>query len=456
MKSITNRRQFIKQTAFAAAMPTIVSSTALGKGKTLPPSERLNIGSIGVGGRGSGLMRGTLNNHPEAQIVAVSDCFGSKRTKALDQIKEIYSKKGRASDAKGYADFREMLAREDIDGVIIATPDHWHVPISAYAVRAGKDVYVEKPLGVSVDYGFKLRKLVQDKKAVLQYGTQQRSNYYFRFACELARNGYIGKLESIDSWCPALRSSGYYSGAFANGIEKIVPSSEPPVDIDYDRWIGPAPMKPYVPNRVTNWGAWHIYDYALGFIAGWGAHPLDIAQWGNNTDETAPISYEGTGKIPTGILYDTVETWDIHCKYANGVKMRFMDDSTAKPIVKKYHQDARDHGTTFHGTEGWVSVRRGAMHVSDEKLRRIKLKDTDTHLTESKSHLGNFYECMKTRKKPISPIEAAVQSDLISHLSNAAIRLNRPVEWDPKKERVIGDDKAAKSLNRKLRSPWKV
>jgi len=452
----TNRRLFLKRTAFAAAMPTIISSTALGKGKTLPPSERVNIGFIGVGGRGGSLLRASLNNNDQAQVVAVSDCFGSKRQKALQRIKDSYTKKGRPSDAREYADFREMLAREDIDGVVIATPDHWHVPISAYAIRVGKDVYVEKPLGVSVDYGFKLRKLVQDKKAVLQYGTQQRSSYYFRFACELARNGYIGKLETIDAWCPGLRAPGYYAGAFADDNEKVVPPSKPPADIDYDRWIGPAPMKPYVDTRVTNWGSWHIYDYALGFIAGWGAHPLDIAQWGNNSEETAPVHYEGTGKIPAGILYDTVETWDVHCKYANAVKMRFMDHETAAGVVKDYFPKVRDHGTTFHGTEGWVSVRRGAINFSNEKLRKLKLKDTDTHLYESKSHLGNFYDCIKTRRKPISPIEAAVQSDLISHLSNAAIRLNRPVKWDPKTEQVIGDTELAKSLNRKLRAPWKV
>jgi len=451
----TNRRQFLKKTAFAAAMPTIISSTALGKGKTPPPSERVNIASIGVGGQGGGLMRRTVNNHSQAQVVAVCDCFESKRQKALKIIKDTYTKKGRTSDARGYADFREMLAREDIDGVIIATQDHWHVPLSIYAVQAGKDVYVEKPLGVSVDYGYKLRKLVQDKKAVLQYGTQQRSNYYFRFACELARNGYIGKLKTIDAWCAGMRAPGGYANSFKK-FHPLTPAKTPPADLDYDRWIGPAPMKPYTDNRVTQWGTYHVYDYALGFIAGWGAHPLDIAQWGNNTDETAPVFYKGTGTIPTGGLFDTIAEWDMHCTYANGVKMHFMDQITAAPVVKKYYDRVGDHGTTFHGTEGWVTVNRGGMKCSDAKLRKIKLKGTDTHLYESKSHLGNYFECIKTRKKPISPIEAAVQSDLISHLSNAAIRLKRPVRWDPAKEQVIGDTQLAKSLNRKLRSPWKV
>ena len=456
MKKETNRRQFLKQTAFAAVMPTIISSTALGKGDTPAPSERVNLGFIGVGSRGGVLLRGTLHNK-QAQVTAVSDCFASRRQRSLKKISDVYTSQGRKTDkaARAYADFRQMLAREDIDGVVIATPDHWHVPLSIYAIRAGKDVYVEKPLGVSVDHGFKLRKLVQDKGAILQYGTQQRSDYYFRFACELVRNGYVGELKSIDAWCDGMRTPGGYANTFKK-FHPLTPAKTPPADLDYDRWVGPAPMKPYTDNRVTRWGAFHIYDYALGFIAGWGAHPLDIAQWGNNTDETAPIHYEGTGAIPTGGLFDTIAEWDVQCKYANGVKMHFMDTITAMDVVKKYHDDARDHGTTFHGSEGWVSVRRGVFNCSDENLRRIKLKDSDVRLYESGDHMGNFIDCVKSRKKPISPIETAVQSDLISHLSNAAIRLGRPIKWDPVKERITGDDIAAKAINRKPRVPWTV
>lgn len=456
MNNKINRRHFLKQTAFAAAMPTIISSTALGAGDIPAPSERVNLGFIGVGGRGSSLLNWALQNS-QAQVVAVSDCFASRRQKAIKTIAATYSKQGRKADtpARDHADFRQMLEREDIDGVVIASQDHWHVPLSIYAIHAGKDVYVEKPLGVSVDNGFKLRKLVADKAAVLQYGTQQRSDYYFRFGCELARNGYIGELKSIDTWCDGMRAPGRYADTFKQ-FHPPTPPTTPPADIDYDRWIGPAPMKPYTDNRVTCWGTYHIYDYALGFIAGWGAHPLDIAQWGNNTDNTAPVHYEGTGTIPTGGLFDTIAEWDMQCKYANGVKMHFMDSITATPLMKKYHPDPRDHGTTFHGTEGWVSVRRGALHLSDENLRRIKLKDSDTHLYNSPDHMSNYIECIKTRKKPISPVETAVQSDLISHLSNAAIRLGRAIKWDPAKEKIIGDAPASKSINRKLRSPWLV
>ena len=447
-----NRRNFLKNTAVTAgafAIPTIVPSSVFGQ---TAPSNRVHLASIGIGGQGSGLMRNALYND-KAQIVAVSDCFASRRQKALDTIKEIYTKQGREKDigAKAYADFRELLGREDIDGVIVATPDHWHVPVAMHAVQAGKDVYVEKPLGVSVDYAYKLRKLVQDTKAVLQYGTQQRSNYKFRLACELVRNGYIGRLEKIDVWCAGV--AGYYP---EYDKTKLLPKPVP-ADIDYDRWIGPAPMKPYSDLRVTNHGAWHIYDYALGFIAGWGAHPLDIAQWGNNTDTTAPIHYEGTGTIPSGVLFDTISSWDMHCTYANGVKMHFMDHETAKPVVSEYYPKLRDHGTTFHGDEGWITVRRGDIDFSNQELRRVKLKDTDVHLYQSDNHMGNFIDCIKSRKKPISTIEAAVQSDLISHLSNAVVRLGHSINWDPKKEQVVSDAQAVnKVLNRSLRKPWTV
>ncbi len=446
-----NRRNFLKTTAAAAGafgIPAIVPSSVFGE---TAPSNLVTVGCIGVGGQGTGLMKNTLYNK-QARVVAVCDCFASRRQKALDTIKEIYTQQGRPEEtgAKAYVDFRELLAREDIDCVIIATPDHWHVPLAYYAVQAGKDTYVEKPLGVSLDYAFKLRKLIQDKGAVFQYGTQQRSSRYFRQACELVRNGYIGNLKTMDVWSPHIGNHQY---------TKTCPPTQPvPEDLDYDRWQGPAPVRPYSDARVTNYyGAWHCYDYALGFIAGWGAHPLDIAQWGNDTDNTAPIHYEGTGTVPSGGLIDTVSFWDMHCTYANGVKMRFMDTHTATPLVKEYYPKMEGHGNTFHGDEGWVTVRRGAIDFSDEKLRRVKLKDSEVHLYKSENHTANFIECVKTRKKTASTIEAAVQSDLISHLSNAVVRVGRPIQWDPKKEQIVGDASAFnKVLNRSLRKPWTV
>ncbi|MBM4104355.1 MAG: Gfo/Idh/MocA family oxidoreductase [Planctomycetes bacterium] len=443
-----NRRTFLKTTAAAAgtfAVPVIVPSSVFGK---TAPGNRVNLGFIGVGNQGTNLLKGTAYNK-QAQIVAVCDCFESRRQAAIEAVTKIYTENEHPAKAsiQAYADVQELLARADIDGVFIATPDHWHVPIAIQAVQAGKDVYVEKPLGVSLDYAFKLRKLVGQKEAVLQYGTQQRSDGYFRFACELVRNGYIGKIKKMDVWCDSVGDHKY---------TKTIPPQQPvPAGFDYDRWLGPAPVKPYCDARVSNLGAYHIYDYALGFIAGWGAHPLDIAQWGNNTDDTAPIRYEGTGVIPTGGLFDTISSWDMNCTYADGVTMHFMDTRTATPVVSEYYPKMRDHGTTFHGTEGWVTVRRGAIDFSSETLRKVKLKDSEIHLYNSPDHYANFVDCVKSRKKPISPIEAAVQSDLISHLSNAAIRLKQPIEWDPKNEKLVKDEEIILAvLNRTARKPW--
>ena len=263
-----------------------------------------------------------------------------------------------------------MLARKDVDGVVVSTPDHWHVPVALYAARAGKDMYVEKPLGVAMAWAWKLRDAVAKHKVVFQYGTQQRGDQrQFRRACELVRNGYLGEIQRVDAWCPDMSSQ------FGNATVPPYGSTKPvdvPADLDYEMWIGPAPMKPYTADRTTCFGAYHIYDYALGFIAGWGAHPLDIAQWGLDADQSGPVRYEGTGKLPPkGSLWDSIESWDVHCEYADGVKLHFMGHRVAKPEVTRYHPAWADHGTTFFGAKGWISVNRSALYASDKALQKV-------------------------------------------------------------------------------------
>lgn len=441
------RRSFLKSTAAAFAAPMIVPSTVLGKNA---PSKRVNLAMIGVGGRGGYLARYT-SGLENAQFLAVCDCFKDRREKWRNQFNELYEGKV----VKAYHDFREVLARDDIDGVIIATPDHWHVPIAIAAARAGKDMYVEKPIGVSMEWAKVLRKAVKKKGVVFQYGTQQRSSWQFRKACEIVRNGYIGKVDRVEAWCADVSVH-----SDSDGKQPVVPAAstqpvDPPEGFDYDRWLGPAPVKPYTIDRCTHLGAWHIYDYALGFIAGWGAHPLDIAQWGLDADHTSPVHYEGTGLLPSGGLYDTSYNWDMQCRYANGVKMRFMASQIAKPIVSKYRK-WEDHGTTFFGSEGWVSVDRGNIYASDPKLRGLKLKPEDTPLRKTEGHPDDFIACMKSREQTISPLEAGIRSDTISHMCDIAIRLNTSIEWDPKKERIVGNKKAQAMLDRPLRAPWKL
>jgi predicted dehydrogenase len=354
------------------------------------------------------------------------------------------------------ADWREVLARKDIDGVVISTPDHWHVPLAYYAAKARKDMYVEKPLGVAMAWAWKLREAVAANKVIFQYGTQQRSSGEFTRAVELVRNGYIGKVKHIDAWCSGMSSPDGYDQVFKEHFKNTEPEPVPP-GLDFEMWIGPAPMKPYTKSRCTEWGAYHIYDYALGFIAGWGAHPLDIAQWGLDMDETSPVHYEGTGETPKGGLFDTVDNWDIRCRYENGVTMRFMCDRIAKDVEDVFDPRTRpflDHGTTFRGDDGWVSVSRGVLYASPKELQRAKIRDDEKPVIRSSSQGRNFVESMKTRRPTINPIESAIRSDTISHMSNIAIRLGRPVRWDPRSERIIDDAEATKMLDRPMRRPW--
>jgi predicted dehydrogenase len=443
-----SRRQFLKKasiTAGALVLPSIVPASVFGANA---PSQRVNLAMIGVGNRGSGVMNG-FAQYDDLRFVAVSDTYQDRRERAKAQLNKRYG----GLIVESYADFRDVLKRDDVDGVVVCTPDHWHVPVALYAARAGKDMYVEKPLGVSMVWAGALRKAIKRFGNVFQYGTQQRSGGNFRFACELVRNGYIGDVKRIEAWCPDI------SEQFNAFQVKQYGSTDPvavPKGLDYNMWTGPSPMRPYTVDRCTCYGTYHCYDFALGFIAGWGAHPLDIAQWGMDTDHTSPVSYEGTGTLPTRGLYDTVSQWDIHCAYANGLPMRFMSERTAKSVVMKYRDKWVSHGTTFFGTEGWVSVDRTGLYTSSSKLKQVKLKANEIHLYNSPAQDRNFVDCIKTRKPTINPLESAIRSDTISHMSDLCVRLGRPIQWDPEKEAIIGDIQATRLLNRTMRSPWSL
>jgi hypothetical protein len=444
-----NRRQFLTAATAAVVAPMILPSRLFGKDA---PSNKITLAAIGCGVRGYGnVLHNGVKAVPDMRLVAACDCFKIKREKMAADVNKFYG----GNMCSAVADFREVLARKDIDGVIISTPDHWHVPLAYYAAQAGKDVYLEKPLGVAMAWAWKLRELMNQKKTVFQYGTQQRSSKEFRRVCELVRNNYLGKIKHVDVWCPDMSSQ------FAQAKKPPYGDSAPaplPKDFDYETWIGPAPMKPYTADRCTNFGAYHIYDYALGFIAGWGAHPLDIAQWGLGTDHTGPVRYEGKGVIPpAGSLWDSVESWDINCTYADGITMRFMSERVAKPVVEKMGRlrPWGEHGTTFFGDKDWISVNRGAVYASRKELQRLKIKDTEPALYQSTAnHMGNFVECIKSRQPTISPLESAIRSDTISHLSDQCVRLGRSIQWDPEKEQIVGEPDTAKLLNRPMREPW--
>lgn len=402
-------------------------------------------------------MRGFLAQK-NAQVVAVCDVKQDQREQAAAIVNAHY----RSDGCKVYSDFREVLARGDIHACLIATPDHWHAPIAIAAVRAGKDVYLEKPIGCSVAEGQALRKAVLETKRVFQFGTQQRSDRNFRFACELARGGALGKLKTIYVWAP---------GSAPGGPTKI---TAPPATLDYDFWLGPAPMKPYAENRCDADGAtktwWFDSDYAVGFIAGWGIHPMDIAIWGAGDLMKGKVELEGVGNYPAHGACNTATTWDVKMKFASGLRVVFAGSpnggNASRPTGESwpYADELRakcgtiaTHGTLFEGTEGWALVSRGSLVTAPADLAQIDRSRLAVQLKASGDHVRDFLDSVIRRSRPISPIEDAVWGDTLCNISDIAARLRRKLEFDFATERFTNDaDANARLQLREMRSPWKL
>ncbi len=409
------RRGFLAGAATVVAAPYVITSTALGGPGKPPASERVTVGHIGVGHRGNFF---EFQNCKGCQSVAVADAYKDRRETHANMCK-----------GKAYADFRDLLARTDIDAVVIATPDHWHVPIAIAAARTKKDAYVEKPLGVSVEQDLACRKAFHEHGRVFQYGTQQRSMAHCRLGCELVRSGRIGKITRLEVVAP---------NGGRGGSTREIPV---PPNLDYDMWLGPAPQKPYTADRCGSPGVFWIYDYSIGYLGGWGAHPLDIMVWGCDADLAGPMTFEGTGEIPTTGLYDTVFNWDMKIQLADGVAMTFTPGGDS---------------TKFIGTDGWIRIWREGWDAEPKSLLTSKIGPNDAHLVESQSQSQNFIDAVKSRKLAVSPLADAVRSDIISHICNIAVRLKRKITWDPKKEQIVRDAEATRMLSRPMRAPWTI
>ncbi|MHC4518794.1 MAG: Gfo/Idh/MocA family protein [Planctomycetota bacterium] len=437
------RRTFIKRTAGLAlgamGFPYVVRPAALGKAGSVAASERITVGCVGVGPQGTGVMRNFLSQK-DCRVVGICDLKEPRR----DTVSAIVNKHYGDSDCAAYTDYREIIARDDIDVILAAPTDHWHVLVALEAARAGKDIYLEKPMGLSLAEDQALREACYRYGTIFQFGTQQRSGHNFRFACELAVNERIGKLHTINVWSPGSANGGPLS------------PTTPPDWIDYDRWLGPAPYHPYTPDRVSNQWWWFISDYALGFIAGWGVHPLDIALWGGADKVTCPVEIEGKGVWPdSGGVCDTAMNWDITCKYDGGVTMNFTGDPYPEKWKTRYGRTT-GHGTAFEGSEGWVHVDRSGINAHPKELLDIEWGPNDTRLYESSNHARNLLDCVKTRKDTICPIEVAVQADILCHISDIAIRLEEKLRWDPAQEKFVDNQAANRRLVRAMRSPWQL
>ena len=327
--------------------------------------------------------------------------------------------------------------------------------MSIAAAKAGKDVYCQKPLALDLSRTSILRKVVNDNKRIFQFGTQYRSMGMYRRMVQLVRNGYIGELKHIDVWCRNVQfnAESYHAKPYGSTVEIPIPA-----DLNFDAWQGPSPMVPYTADRTTNWGGYHCPETSLGFLAGCGIHPLGIAQWGNNSDNTSPIRYEGTGSVPKEGIFRTLENWDVMCEYENGVMLRVMDHQTAKDVVtaynaRKWHDG---DGVVFHGTQGWIGECWGAFYSSNQKLWKQEFKPDDEKLYVSTEHNRNFIDCVKSRKETVCPVEMGIRCDTICHMVDAAAQTGRTINWDPKTEKIVGDEQAAKMLTRPYRKEWKV
>ncbi|MFP4055749.1 MAG: Gfo/Idh/MocA family protein [Candidatus Brocadiia bacterium] len=429
-----SRRQFIRGLAAAACGPYVLTSPALGAGDAEPASERVVLGCIGVGPRGRLNQRGLM--HRGGQVVAVCDVEAAARQRAARIADDFYARRAGSASYRGcaaYADFRQLLARDDIDAVMIATPDHWHVPIAIAAAKTGKDTYVEKPLGTTIAEGRALVRAVRRYQTVFMHGTEQRSFRQFRHACELARNGYLGELHTIRVACPGGQSTGVH------------PPQPVPQGLDYDLWLGPAPWKPYTPARVRPGGWYFISDYApSGFVAGWGVHHLDIAQWALDADRSGPVEVEGRGAFPAEGLFDTPLSWNIDYTYANGVRVNFTDN----------RQNAQ--GVRLEGSEGWVHVTRGSIEAQPRSLLDVTIRPGEVHLYRTRSDDANFLQCVRSRAETASPIEAAHRSTSACYLGNIALRLGRKLRWDPQTEHFVDEPQADRMLARAMRAPWRL
>jgi predicted dehydrogenase len=436
-----SRRSFLATCTTAAAatglpvwfMERELAAAAGPAPKALGPNDRPGIALIGCGGMG----RGDASNASRfGSILAVCDVDIRHAEAAAKQ----FTKDGKTPATA--TDFRKIMARDDIHVIVQGTPDHWHTLINLAAANAGKDVYGEKPLTLTIDEGTRLVKAVREHRVVLQTGTQQRSERKFRLACDLVRNGRLGKLKQVTVWVPA----GLRAGPFQ---PKPVPTG-----LDWDYWLGQAPQVDYLTERCHQNFRWW-WDYAGGPVTDWGAHHNDIARWAIGQD--GPVAVEAralTEPIPGG--YPTPSEFEATLTWADGVKQLVRttpDDTPYGGIVKK---DGQRNGLKFEGTDGWLWVNRGDLSASSEDLITTPLPESASRVEVSNDHMGNFFDCVRSRKDPISKVEVGHRSACIGHLIIIALRSGRKFQWDPIAEVFVGDGakEGNAQLAREMRKPY--
>lgn len=428
MQRKTTRRHFLQSAAAVATAPFILPSGIWAAEKRTRPNERITLGFIGTGKQARGLLNGFLRRE-ETQVLAVCDVDKTRREHSQQIVNKFYSEQKNSGTYKGcevYNDFRELLSRNDIDAVVIATPDHWHAIPVLRAAQAKKDIYCEKPLSYTIHEAKAMMDAVRANDCVFQTGSQQRSSKGFRTACELVRNGRLGKIERVEvgvggpsKWCD-------------------LPEGMPPEGLDWDFWLGPAPERGW--NEVLSpvgvhdhFPAWRNYrEYSGGGMTDWGAHHFDIAQWGLGMDESGPVEI-----VPPA---DPAAGRGVRFTYANGVEMEHVDGN----------------GITFFGSAGKLLVNRSTLEVTPEAISREPLGPKNVQLYKSEDHLGDWLRCIRTRAMPICDVEIGARSVTVCHLGNLAYWHNRRMEWDPVNWKFAGGTGKEEWLDTERRSPWKL
>lgn len=436
-----SRRSFVRRASAAAAasgLPLWFIERELAAAQTPPaevrsPNERPAIALIGCGGMGTADARDARRF---GDVVAVCDVDQTH----LDRAVATFTNDGKAPAP--FKDFRKLLERDDIHAVINGTPDHWHSLINIGAARAKKDIYSEKPLTLTIDEGKRVVKAVREHGVVLQTGTQQRSSQRFRMACELVRNGRIGKLKEVTVWLPA----GLRGGPF-----EVKPV---PAGLDWDFWQGQAKAADYMPERChTTFRNW--YDYSGGTMTDWGAHHMDIGYWAVGLP--APVSVESKAlaqPVPGG--YTTISEYEVKFTYANGVIFNVRTTADDSPFGAVIRPEGQRNGIRFEGSDGWIWVNRDEIKATDRGMLSEALPEGAERLYFSNDHKGNFFECMRTRKDPICSVEVGHRSASVCHLGAISLRTGKALQWDPEKEIFTGAhaDEANGYLAREMRKPY--
>ena len=406
--------------------------------KTAAPSNRIALGFIGMGKECTSKNLKVFLGQPDTQVVAVCDVDAERANNARDMVAQHHERRGKSGTFRGCdvtGDWRDIIARNDIDAVVITTPDHWHVLPAIAAAKANKDVFCEKPVSLTVREGRALSDTMRRYGRVFQTGSENRSKRAFLRACELVRNGRIGKLHTIYTQI-------YRGHGMDEAVQTVNPAPVPvPEGFDYDMWLGQAPSAPYTPARCHVMFR-YVLDYSGGNLTDWGSHITDIAQWGNGTELSGPVSVEGRGEFPADGIYNVATDWELTYEYADGVK-----------LVSK----SGGFSVRFEGTEGWVQADWDRVEASSNRILSSVIGPEETHLrTCAMGEHRDFLNCVKSRRATYAPAEIGHRTATVAHIGNIAMILGRKLRWDPDMERFANDPEADRMLSRTMRSPWRL